>query len=499
MLLFKLAERSLGLISTIILARILVPADFGLVAMATAVIALLELLQAFGFDMALIQNQKATRAHYDTVWTFRLSFGLIMGLLMVLLSWPAADFYNEPRLVDVMLLLALGLFVEGFENVGVVAFRKELEFDREFRFLLAKKMASFVVTVTAAVLLRSYWALVIGIVFGRFFGVAASYWLHPYRPRLSLAEWRSLLGFSKWILITNGITFIYQRSADFVIGRMAGAPALGVFNVGSEIANLPTTELIAPINRAIFPGYAKVADNLAMLREGYLRVTSMVALGAVPAAVGISAVAGPMVHTVFGDKWAMAVPVISLIAIAAAVRALQTNTYYVHLTLATVPQFTRVATLNALALVPLLIWFTDQRGVVGAAEAYVLVTLCTWPFYWGAVMRVLDLRLKPILAVIWRPVLSSAVMYGVVSWLVAAAEAADTGQSAAVARLRSGGRAELCPDDSAVVAAERPAGRERKLRPRYGAQIPAARPAGGRSGLNSSLCDGEHGMGAHFP
>ncbi len=417
MLLFKLLERSLSLVSTVVLARLLLPSDFGLVAMATVIIAFLELMQAFGFDMALIQNQAAERKHYDTVWTFKVVFGLGMAVGMAALAYPAAQFYHEPRIIPVMLVLGGGLFIQGFENVGIIAFRKELSFDREFRFMFARKLGSFLVTVAAAYYLRSYWALILGIVFGNTLGVVYSYQLHPYRPRFTLAAASELFGFSKWILINNGLSFFYRRSSTLLIGRLGGAESLGIFTLGSEIGAMPTAELIAPINRAVFPGYAKLASNVAKLREAYLKVTGLIILIAIPAAVGLSVIAEPLVLTLLGEKWRAASPIIALLAMASAIRVFQTNTYYVHLSLDTVKRFVRVTAISTALLLPTLAICTYRWGVLGAAWAYLLVTLCTAPLYSSAVRAVLRLKFMPLVNLAWRPLLASGVMYIAVNWL----------------------------------------------------------------------------------
>ena len=111
---FKLFDKSIGLISTLVLARVLTPADFGLVAMATAVVALLELMGAFGFDSALIQRQNTDRRHYDTAWTFNVMFGVSIATMLVLLAVPAAGFYHEPRLELMLPALAVGALIGGF-------------------------------------------------------------------------------------------------------------------------------------------------------------------------------------------------------------------------------------------------------------------------------------------------------------------------------------------------------------------------------------------------
>ena len=114
----RLFDRTIGLASTIILARVLVPADFGIVAMAMGVVALLELLSAFGLDAALIQRSDIDRVHYDTAWTFNVMLGGVIGVALVMLAWPAARFYQQPALAWVLLALAPAPLIQGFDNIG---------------------------------------------------------------------------------------------------------------------------------------------------------------------------------------------------------------------------------------------------------------------------------------------------------------------------------------------------------------------------------------------
>src|SRR5688572_12523316 len=209
----RFGDRLIGLASTIVLARLLVPADFGLVMMAMVIIGAVHLLGAFSFDIALIQNRQAHRQHYDTVWTINLLLAVAFGLLLLLLAAPAARFYNETRLEAVMYVLAVATALEGLVNVGIVAFRKELQFNKEFKFLLTKRVSSVAVTLALAVAWRDYWALVAGVLVGNIVSVVLSYAWHSYRPRFSLAAWSDLFRFSRWLFLNNVLGFVYQRAA----------------------------------------------------------------------------------------------------------------------------------------------------------------------------------------------------------------------------------------------------------------------------------------------
>ncbi len=115
MVLLRLSDRAIGLISTVVLARLLMPGDFGLIAIAAAVIGMLEILGAVGLDVALIQRADARREHFDTAWTFHVLFGLFAALVVAGIARPVASFYEDPRLVGVMLMLAATSALQAFE------------------------------------------------------------------------------------------------------------------------------------------------------------------------------------------------------------------------------------------------------------------------------------------------------------------------------------------------------------------------------------------------
>lgn len=415
--LLRITRRVIGLVSTVILARLLVPEDFGLVAMAMSIIAVLELLSAFSFDVALIQNQDARREHYDTAWTFNVIFLVCSALILLLLAEPAARFYEEPRLEAVMYLLALGTFIQGLENIGVVAFQKELEFNKEFTFTLAKATAGFIVTVSLAFVFHNYWALVAGTLFSKFTGVAVSYLIHPFRPRFSLAARHDLFHFSKWLLLNNILFFLNARSSDFIIAKIAGPHALGLFNVGYEISTLPSAELIAPINRAVFPGYAKMSKDTCILRQGFLKVISIIVLFVLPAGAGVAAIAGPLVRVVLGNNWLEIIPVIQLLGIYGILTGLQSNTSYIFLALGKPKILTVLVGAQVMLKIPLLVLGISHSGVIGAAWAFLATEALVVPFFYLQVLRMLGLRIAPIGTAIWRPLVATLVMIFIVnSW-----------------------------------------------------------------------------------
>ena len=417
MVLLRLADRGLGVISTMFLARLLVPADFGLVAMAMTVFAVLEIMGTFSFDMALIQRDDAERRHYDTAWTFNALYGLVSAAVLVAVASGAATLYREPRLTPILYVLALCALIQGFENIGIVAFQKDLELHKEFRFRMIKRLSAFFVTLILAFWLRSYWALVLGILFSRAVGVWVSFMVHPYRPRASLAAARELLGFSKWMVYNNVLVFLVNRGTDFVIGKVVGPAALGAYSVAYEVSNLPTTELVYPIMRAVFPGYARMAGDRELLRQSYLDVLAVVVLAAVPAGLGIVALAEPVVLLFLGEKWRETIPLIEILGVYGVLRACSSNMGSVFLALGQPHVLAATGSLTVAVLVPLLWWLVPAHGSSGAAWAMLVTSLVMLPVMFALLMWTIDLRLRALLATIWRPAIAGIAMWMFVGWL----------------------------------------------------------------------------------
>jgi O-antigen/teichoic acid export membrane protein len=413
MVLFKLIDRGIGLVSTVVLARLLLPADFGLVAMAMTLIGALQLLVAFSFDIALIQNPDAGRDEFDTAWTFNVIFATGCGVVLALLAPGASVFYNEARLAPVIYSLAIGFVLQGFSNIGPVTFRREMRFDREFKFLLGKRMATCV-TIPLAFYLHNYWALVIGQLTGTVISVLLSYSVSDYRPRFSLKAKVDLFHKSKWLMVNNLFQFLNNRAGQFILGRYAGAQALGVYSIASEISTLPTTELVAPINRAAFPGYARAAGNIESLRASFLNVVASIALFALPAGVGILVVADLLVPAALGWKWLAAVPIIQILAIYGVIEAVQNNIGYVYLAMGRTTLITLTAGLQFALLVCLLIPGILWHGVLGAAGAFLLTITLMIPVNQYLIARCLNLSALEFVRHMIRPLVASLAMGGVV-------------------------------------------------------------------------------------
>jgi O-antigen/teichoic acid export membrane protein len=413
---FKLLDRSVAVLSTLILARLLTPEDFGLVAMAMAVLAILELATYFSFEIALIQRADPQPSDYDAAWTMNVVLALAGSAALGLAAVPIAGFYGDSRLGPVIAMLAVGWAVSGFENIRIVDFRRELDFRRDFTFMAAKRLLSFAATMVFAFAFRSYWALVFGAVASRAFGVMLSYVMRPARPRFGLKGARRLLSFSGWMVAGNIVHAVESRVPHVIVGRASGAQALGFLTLADDIARLPGTSLIAPINRAVFPGYSRLAEDVEALRASYLRVLGVVSLVALPAAVGIACVAYPLVTVLLGEKWAPAASALEVLALAGAIQALSSNNSSAFLAIGRPRLVTTIAALRMTVLIALVAVLSAKWGFVGAAYADLITSFVALGISLPLLLANLELALRRYLVAIWRPVAASGAMAALVSW-----------------------------------------------------------------------------------
>lgn len=329
-------DRLIGFVSTLVLARLIAPDDFGIIAMASLVIGMVDAFLALGVNVALIQNRDATQAHYDTAWTLRLAQSALAAGVIFLASYPAAGYFNDPRVTPVIQWLSLGMLLLGLENIGIVNFHKEMRFGMEFRFLFLKRIAAFAVTMVAAAVLENYWALVIGTLAGRAAGVLISYLIHAMRPRLSIEKMGEIFSVSQWMLV-NSIGIYLNRGIDKIfLGSRAPAEVVGGYTIADETSAMPSTEILAPMNRVLFPAFVAVKHDLEELKRMYLLAQGVQCLLGMSAGVGLALVAHEAVLVLLGEKWLFVAPFVQVLALVSVVEAITTSGAYVCVALGAV-------------------------------------------------------------------------------------------------------------------------------------------------------------------
>jgi len=260
MIAMRWSMRLLGLVSTAILARLLTPEDFGLVAMSAIAVGFIEIFSQLGVELALIRHPNPQRRHYDTAWTFNILTGLFLGAVMVLVAPYAVAYFGEPRVEPVLWVLALAPLIKGAVNIGTVDFRKDLQFSKDFQFNFIPRIAAFFTTITLALVFRNYWALVIGTMMHGVYMLIVSFIIHPYRPWFSLQEHRSLLPSSFWVVVKTMGDFVDRQTRPAHRGALDGDR--GDRHLLSQCRDIPNCHVLDhPADRSRAPSRLREADR----------------------------------------------------------------------------------------------------------------------------------------------------------------------------------------------------------------------------------------------
>ncbi|MEM7223355.1 MAG: oligosaccharide flippase family protein [Pseudomonadota bacterium] len=403
--------RAIGLISTLILVRLLTPFDFGIAAMGGLALGFVTIFADFNIGMIVIRKVDATREDYDTGWTVRLIQSLFLASLMLAAAPLAADYFETDLARAVVMWFALTAAIGGLENIGIVKARKELDFALEFRFVLYKRVFEFLFTVGFAFWLRDYWALVFGPMSAAILGVLISYRMHPYRPRLSLAKWREFLKFSIWLTLRNFSRYFNMRLHLLLVGRAESTAFFGIYNVAAGLAQIATQEIGTPLARGLYPNFAKLVDKPDELMRAFSHSLCALGLLCLPAGIGLACVAELFVPVVYGAQWVDAVPFVKWLAVYSVLNVIFIHVYggilvvTGHDRLATGLSYFRLA-VGAPIIIAALYWY----GATAVPIATALVPAILLLPYTLVLGRVLPFTLGDLVAALWRPVIAVAAM-----------------------------------------------------------------------------------------
>lgn len=359
----------LGFLNTVIVARLLLPDDFGVVAIGLGAMQILTNVSDIGVSQAVIKFRDADRADLDTLFTLSAIRGLIIAAVLLGLAPAAAAFYGDPRVLWVFIGAALYPLFTGFINPKFFEFERGLDYSKEFIATVIFKLAGVIVSIAVAVLYRSYWAMILGLAANGFVQMLLSYLMRPHRPRFTFASFRKVFGFSGWLTGVGVMSALNNKLDALILARATGLDGAGHYFMGIQLAELPTREIAFPASRAIYPGLSELQDDPARARDAYLRGVEALAAIAMPAAIGFALIARDLIPFLLGDHWTDAIPVVEIITpvLGAQMPYLATQFYAMALGATRLVFFRELAFF--LIRTPIFIAATIAYGLKGAAVA----------------------------------------------------------------------------------------------------------------------------------
>lgn len=408
-------ERLLDFAAVVVLARLLSPSDFGLVAIASSTVAIVEGLAALGIDKALIRERSDERELYDSAWTLAVLRGLAVATVML----GVAQLVSEPRIAAILRVLALGPVCNGLVNPRFVTFERALIYSRLAALTVGAKLVSAATTIAIALASGSYWALVAGLLVNSLATTTLSYLLVPYRPAFSTARFRTIFAFSGWLTLTGAVTSLSLETDRIIVGRLLGIADAGLYDMTQRVGVLPTRELLSPLQRLLLPAFSQLTGEAVRLRRAVVESINVLASLSLPAAFGFALIAGDFVPLALGRQWTTIVPLVVVLTPYLGLRSTLSMTLPCVLALGRTRLLFGVSTVYALIHVPVFVAGTAWFGLNGAIWSLVLAgVFYTWLNMW-MLERTLGIGAGEIAAQVRRPVAATAVMCGAVLLLAA--------------------------------------------------------------------------------
>jgi lipopolysaccharide exporter len=366
------SSRAINILATVVLARLLVPADFGLVALAALAVDLLALSRDFGLGAALIYRQDMDDRQKGTVFTLGIGIGAVLAALIAALSPLIAEIFREPRLTEVLPVFSLTVLFSGFSGFYDPLMQRELEFRNRFISYLIQSLTYGVTAITLAAVGAGVWSLVVGQIAGVAAFSIALFPLAPYRVRMEF-DWiaaRDAFRTARGFLVQSTLVVLHRNVDYFAVGRGLGVAQLGFYSMAYRLGELPSWAVAEPVSKVTFPGFARMRERGEDIIPTFLSVLRIVALCACPIGMILSASAEPFTRLVFGEQWLAMIGPLAVLGLWAVLRPIWVTFVWL---LNSVGKSDTVAVVFTLMLPPLIVALlvAAQSGIT--AVAWVLV------------------------------------------------------------------------------------------------------------------------------
>lgn len=387
------------MIRLFVLAILLTPADFGLVAIATSATGFLLGLTNVGVIPAVVQAKEMDDEKYAAAWTFDVSRSFIVAALTVIFAPLIADIFAEPLAVPIIQALALRPLIESLTSIKVAALNRNLT----FRPLAYLRIVEAIFNTTIPIALAKFvgvWALVFGPIGGALAMVVTSYFLAPYRPQLSF-NWKAvkpLMNFGGWILVTGLVAMAGSYGLRIAISRQLGAEGLGLYFIAVQLAYLPNEVASEAVGAVAFPLFARLQSSLTQATRAFRALFSGLAAVLYPVCALLIVLAPTLVHDVLGPEWAGTEEVIRVLSLVVMIGIFGEVAVSVFKGFGQPYRITLLEVVQSSVTISLVWFLTSRVGLVGAALAWVPAILLSQGLSARFLLSILDQPFRGLMA-----------------------------------------------------------------------------------------------------
>jgi len=313
----EIASRSIQPIVTLILARLLTPADFGVVGVATIAIGLAQIFQDFGLGKTLIQRETDVEESANIIFWTNLALSIVIYFIIFLSAPLLSKFFHDPKVIDVLRVLCLQIVFISLIVVHQALFQRNFQYKQLFFIRLSSSAVPGFVSIPLALLGYGVWALVFGSLAGAFVQVLLFWKFSQWRPKISydVKLAKQLFGFSTWVVLEAFLGWLIIWGDSVILGHYLGVKELGVYRVGVTFIMLVFGIFFNPLLPVAYSAFSRLQSNQEELKQTFLKMTKIVAFISLPLGVGLVLLSQPISLAIFGQKWQGIEIVIAIIGI----------------------------------------------------------------------------------------------------------------------------------------------------------------------------------------
>ncbi len=375
----------LGLLLTVIVARVLSPEDFGLVAMVAPIAALAALIPSFGLGQALIQAEDLSREQIQSAFWVSVALGIFCVACLLLAAPLIGIFFEDPRASHLTIAAAATLFVTNLSTVHSAVITREMRFGTLSIGDLISSATLFSTTLLLALVLENYWALWAGSFMSALFASIYFWTVSVWRPAIppDFTASSSLWKFSSAVTGFNILNYLARNVDNLLIGKVAGAHSLGLYDRSYRLMTFPLSNLTEPLGKIMLPVLSQLRRNPRKFRLAFLRVAWIVMLFTAPAAIVVASASEAVIVGLLGDRWAEARGIFFWLSIGAIYQPLSSITGWLFISLGRGREMMHWALISSLTTIASfavgIFW-----GAEGVAQAYVLTSFARLPllYFW---------------------------------------------------------------------------------------------------------------------
>ncbi|WP_026016904.1 oligosaccharide flippase family protein [Catenovulum agarivorans] len=302
-LVVRLFQRGIGIISLLILARLLTPQDFGVVAIATMLVFLFDTLSEGGTQQYIIQKKSLDELDVITAWTISILSKLVLFVALLFSAPVLADFLNAPEAEAAIRVMALVLPISAFGSPKLFLHRRDLEYGIISKILLIERVVSFTVTIALAFHLLTYWAMIYGVLAAYTCKTLLSHYYAPYPIKFSLSRLKDQMSFSLWMLLRSILGYIRAEFDIIFVSKLYGADQLGGFSLMRNLSYLPSREIISPVSNVFLASFSEIKRRGDQIGEHIVMVLTILLFTITPVIGYLHVFNQDLVSIFLGEQW----------------------------------------------------------------------------------------------------------------------------------------------------------------------------------------------------